>query len=158
MLPSLSLKGIDPTDDSLKPPPLDQDILDEINQIPEDYDYDELNKVKRSNSRKDSLVMGFERSSSYSRKPKRVLMLNQAKPNKIETSSKTVTFYDKKKTSSHGIPIDVTRVKSSNLSRGLSFRSVNSIPSVSEVNEEEEDENGDTSAIPVHVKLGRAKD
>lgn len=155
---SLSLKGIDPTDDSLKPPPLDQDILDEINQIPEDYDYDELNKVKRSNSRKDSLVMGFERSSSYSRKPKRVLMLNQAKPNKIETSSKTVTFYDKKKTSSHGIPIDVTRVKSSNLSRGLSFRSVNSIPSVSEVNEEEEDENGDTSAIPVHVKLGRAKD
>lgn len=85
-------------------------------------------------------------------------MLNQAKPNKIETSSKTVTFYDKKKTSPHAIPIDVNRVKSSNISRGLSFRSVNSIPSVSEVNEEEEDENGDTSAIPVHVKLGRAKD
>lgn len=155
---SLTLKGVDPTDDSMKPPPLDQDVLDEINQIPEDFDYYEHNKAKRSGSGNSSLAKGFERSSSYTRKPKRVLMLNQAKPNKIETSNKTVTFYDKNKTTSPAVPLDLNRVKKSNVSRGLSFRSVNSITSVSEVNEDEEDEKDDALQIPVHVKIGRNHD
>ncbi|KAG5417129.1 hypothetical protein I9W82_004762 [Candida metapsilosis] len=153
---SLTLKGVDPTDDSMKPPPLDQDVLDEINQIPEDFDYDEHNKAKRSGSGNSSLVKGFERSSSYTRKPKRVLMLNQAKPNKIETLNKTVTFYDKNKTTSPAVPLDLNRVKKSNVSRGSSFRSVNSITSISEVNEDEEDEKDDALQIPVHVKIGRS--
>lgn len=155
---SLTLKGVDPTDDSIKPIPLDQDILDEINQIPEDYDYDEQrNKIKQADSEK---AIGFERSSSYNRRPKKVLVLNQAKPNKIETSNKTVTFYDKSKASSPAMPLDLNRVKNSNLSRGLSFRSVSSIPSVSEINEEEEDEDDEdnTSIIPVHVRIEKSND
>ncbi|KAI5953990.1 hypothetical protein CANMA_004829 [Candida margitis] len=151
---SLTLKGVDPTDDSIKPPPLDQDILDEINQIPEDYDYDEQSKFKGSTSEKSFSAMGFERSSSFNRKPKKVVMMNQVKPNKVETLSKTVTFYDRNK-AGPSLPLDVKRVKSSNLSRGSSFRSITSIPSVTEVNEDEEESNGNASVIPVPVKLER---
>ncbi|KAI5957615.1 hypothetical protein KGF57_003309 [Candida theae] len=153
---SLTMKGVDPTDDTMKPPPLDQDVLDEINRIPMDFDYEEHDNIKGAASGVNSMTMGFERSNSYNRKPRRVLLSNQAKSNKIETSGKTVTFYDKTKRPSPAAPPDFSRVKNTNVSRGSSFRSVNSITSVTEENENEEDVKDEgTASIPVHVKIGR---
>ena len=76
---SLSIKGklqvkeCDPTDDNDKyNTSLDQDLLDEINQIPDDFDFDqkppETEKYKRLSQERS----GFYRSNSYNRKPKKL--------------------------------------------------------------------------------------
>lgn len=138
---SLSIKGklqvkeCDPTDDNDKyNTSLDQDLLDEINQIPDDFDFDqkppETEKYKRLSQERS----GFYRSNSYNRKPKKTVISNQFLSNKIETLNKTVTFY---KSSSPSSSIFDSRSRS--VSRGPSTRSMNSFASVSEeVNEEDE--------------------
>lgn len=137
----LLVKECDPTDDNDKyNTSLDQDILDEINQIPDDFDFDqkppETEKYKRLSQERS----GFYRSNSYNRKPKKSVISNQYLSNKIETLNKTVTFYNSSSPSS-----SLFDSRSRSVSRGPSTRSMNSFASVSEeVNEEDEiqDDNG----------------
>lgn len=65
---------------------LDEDLLDEVNQLPEDFDFEE--HQSRLLVPSDSF-----RSNSYSKKPRKVMVDNNYQSNKIETSHKTVTFY-----------------------------------------------------------------
>ncbi|EGV60502.1 hypothetical protein PSN45_001747 [Yamadazyma tenuis] len=92
---------------------LEKDLLDEINQLPEDYDFDAreelLNQLDYINSSMRSSP--FMRSSSFNKKPKKLSHSSSLKnPSKIETSNKTVTYYNKSqpgsfKSKSHS-PID----------------------------------------------------
>lgn len=66
---------------------LDQDLIDEINMLPEDYDFDDLPLVNLKNE------SGFYRSNSYNKKPERVIKDFKYQDNKIHTPLKTVTFY-----------------------------------------------------------------
>lgn len=66
---------------------LDQDLIDEINMLPEDYDFDDLPLVSLNNE------SGFYRSNSYNKKPERVVKDFKYQDNKIHTPLKTVTFY-----------------------------------------------------------------
>ncbi|EMG50950.1 hypothetical protein G210_5677 [Candida maltosa Xu316] len=142
-------KECDPTDDNDKyNTSLDQDLLDEINQIPDDFDFDQQRKDQQkspqqqnqqqqqqltSNSLLSKDRNGFYRSNSYNRKPKKTVVSNQFQSNRIETTNKTVTFYNTSPSSS----LSVSRSQS--LSRGPSTRSMNSFASVNEEEEEEED-------------------
>ncbi|RCK55292.1 hypothetical protein Cantr_03810 [Candida viswanathii] len=142
---SSTLKECDPTDDNDKyNTSLDQDLLDEINLIPDDFDFDQhqphqppshvqLQFPSRSYSKDRSA--GFYRSNSYNRKPKKTVVSNQLMSNKIETLSKTVTFYNNGTLS----PASSLVSRSRSLSRGPSTRSMNSFASVNEEEEEEEE-------------------
>lgn len=66
---------------------LDQDLIDEINMLPEDYEFDDLPLVNLKNE------SGFYRSNSYNKKPERVVKDFKYQDNKIHTPLKTVTFY-----------------------------------------------------------------
>lgn len=75
---------------------LEKDLIDEVNQLPEDFDFDasqelvdQFNKINRS------INQSFLRSNSFNKRPKKILPsnLNPINNNKIETSNKTVTFY-----------------------------------------------------------------
>lgn len=108
--------------------PLDQDLLDEVNQFPEDFDFeDESVKYKAPTT-------NFLRSNSYNKKPIKALMENKYQSNKIETMNKTVTLY---RSNSTGTPPDG---RSRSISRAPSTRSVTSFTSFNEEEEEEEEE------------------
>ncbi|KAK6465036.1 hypothetical protein DFJ63DRAFT_316196 [Scheffersomyces coipomensis] len=123
----------------------DQDMLDEINQLPEDFDFQDhdykrklLNKVQDNNNN------GFLRSNSYNKKPIRTVMDNKFQTNKIETLNKTVTFY---RNSSLGLELG----RSGSVSRATSTRSMNSFASVNEeasVEDDYEDHNDESSTFP----------
>lgn len=100
---------------------LDEDLLDEINQLPEDYDFE-----NQGSHLEVCQVPDFFRSNSYNKKPQKVILDNCYQKNKIETSQKTVTFY---RTGSIG--------HSDSLHRADSERSATSFNSFQE---EEEDE------------------
>ncbi|CAN3373978.1 hypothetical protein DIURU_005761 [Diutina rugosa] len=106
---------------------LGEDLIDEINQLPEDFDFEEH---ERTSSQVTSPSSGFFRSNSYKNKPIKALVDARYPSNKIETASKTVTFY-KKATSA--------MERSRSTSRATSLRSQNSFASVTE--EDEGDDN-----------------
>jgi hypothetical protein len=108
--------------------PLDQELLDEINQFSEDFDMED-NSIKY----KSPTTPNFLRSNSYNKKPIKALMDNKYQSNKIETLNKTVTFY---RTNSTGTPSDS---RSRSISRAPSTRSVTSFTSFNECDEEEEE-------------------
>lgn len=66
---------------------LDQDLIDEINLIPEDFDFDNQPQAEHKDG------SGFYRSNSYNKKPEKLVKDFNYQDNKIHTSSKTVTFY-----------------------------------------------------------------
>ncbi|CUM63612.1 uncharacterized protein PRCAT00001194001 [Priceomyces carsonii] len=109
---------------------IEDDLIDEINQLPEDFNFEEHeyeNRFLKSNN-----VNGFMRSNSYNKKPAKTIVDNTAyQTNKIEISNKTVTFY---RTNSSGKSSDTSRSRS--LSRGPSNRSINSFTSVNEEEQE----------------------
>ncbi|KAK6458087.1 uncharacterized protein RJT20DRAFT_28839 [Scheffersomyces xylosifermentans] len=115
-------------------PALEQALIDEINQLPEDYDFQDEVRSKASPVRD----VGFFRSNSYNKKPIKAIMDNKFQSNKIETLNKTVTFY---RSNSSGPPTDTSRSRS--ISRAPSTRSINSFTSVNEeelLEEEAEEE------------------
>ncbi|KAF3991065.1 hypothetical protein FT663_01813 [Candidozyma haemuli var. vulneris] len=67
---------------------LDEDMLFECNQLPEDYDFEQYQNQVASEGLSD-----FYRSNSYSKKPTKVVQDNSFRSNKIETPQRTVTFY-----------------------------------------------------------------
>lgn len=107
------------------------DVLDEINQMPEDFDFEEHEYRKKSLGAKD----GFYRSNSYNKQPKKNVIDNTYATNKIETLNKTVTFY---RSNSSGQ--SSTMSKSESVSRAPSTRSITSFTSVNEEAEAEEEE------------------
>lgn len=109
---------------------LEEDLLDEVNQLPEDFDFEDQEIHYESN-----LVPDFYRSNSYNKKPQKAVVDNSYQKNKIETSQKTVTFY---RSSSLRV--------SENLSRAGSVMSSNSFHSFNE--EEEEDESQEREGVP----------
>lgn len=66
---------------------IDQDLIDEINMVPEDFDFDvaPLVSVKQ--------VSSFYRSNSYNKRPEKIVQDFNYQDNKIQTALKTVTFY-----------------------------------------------------------------
>lgn len=97
---------------------LEEDLLDEVNMLPEDYDDDDRIEAED--------LPQFFRSNSYNKKPKKVLMDNTFQKNKIETSSKTVTFYNK----NNSLQTELSNSRST--SRVGSFKSVTSGTSIAE--------------------------
>ena len=139
---------VDPTDDTLVPVPLDPDLLDEVNQIPDDFVYHERQPESILLHNKQS----FERSLSFKSRPQKMLHYNVPKSNKIETLHKTITFYDRgassipsnmSSSSLHDAstmptsPIDPRLLAISSISRKASAKSISSCPSVCEISEEE---------------------
>lgn len=111
---------------------LEEDLLDEVNQLPEDFDFEDQAQETHYES---NLVPDFYRSNSYNKKPQKAVVDNSYQKNKIETSQKTVTFY---RSSSLRV--------SENLSRAGSVLSSNSFQSFNE--EEEEDESQEKEGVP----------
>ena len=110
-----------------------EDLLDEINQIPEDFDFDEY--VSAKNKPVVSPSQPFFRSNSYNNKPIKAIIDNSFQKNKIEMQNKTVTFYRSNSTGSgSGLLLDVARTRS--VSRAASMRLMNLF---AEEDEEEED-------------------
>ncbi|EGW33269.1 uncharacterized protein SPAPADRAFT_60605 [Spathaspora passalidarum NRRL Y-27907] len=108
---------------------MDQDLLDEINQLPEDFEFEDHESKRPSSS------PAFFRSNSYNKKPSKSVMSNQYQSNKIETTNKTVTFYR----NSYSAP-SLEIKKADSISRTPSARSYNSCTSVrEEENSDEED-------------------
>lgn len=97
---------------------LDEDMLDECNQLPEDYDFEANAKNTQTQGLSD-----FYRSNSYNKKPKKVLPSNTYQTNKIDTPQRTVTFY---RSNSKG---NSSFSNSGNLSRAGSLYSATSITS-----------------------------
>ncbi|CAK9440343.1 uncharacterized protein LODBEIA_P44430 [Lodderomyces beijingensis] len=148
------LKEIDPTDDSFKPVPLDQDLLDEINLLPEDS----IVLEKEQHGGKYPSSPGIEHSNSFNRKPRKMVLSTQPKSNKIETLNKTVTFYKRESSLVSAAPVESGALRNFSLRREASTRSTSSCPSV--VEDAEEDEMGNTPqtntsrpSVPVLVKL-----
>lgn len=85
---------------------LEKDLIDEINQLPEDFDFDvNQDLMNQFNHLNDSIRKqnSFMRSNSFNKKPKKMVPLNPSfysshSKNKIHTPNKTVTYY---KTSSN---------------------------------------------------------
>ncbi|PVH15444.1 uncharacterized protein CXQ87_003284 [Candidozyma duobushaemuli] len=67
---------------------LDEDMLYECNQLPEDYDFEHHQNQLYAES-----VSEFYRSNSYNKKPKKMVQENSLRSNKIDTPQRTVTFY-----------------------------------------------------------------
>ena len=65
---------------------LDQDLINEINLFPEDFDFSSVPEVRREGS-------GFYRSNSYNKRPEKMVEDFKYQDNKIQTPLKTVTFY-----------------------------------------------------------------
>lgn len=127
---------------------LDESIIDEINQLPEDFDFEEYqNKQDQNQNLKGKLAQsgpGFYRSNSYNNKPIRAGVDNKAQSNKIETLNKTVTFYRS------GSPLHSDVNRSRSISRAPSTRSTNSFVSISETEGEniEEEEAPEIEILP----------
>lgn len=87
------------------------DLLDEVNSMTEDFDFDEQKPWPP--------LEGFQRSNSYKNRPTKLVMDNTVLTNKIETLNKTVTFYRTNSQSSLS--------KSRSISRAPSARSMLSL-------------------------------
>lgn len=112
---------------------LDQELLDEVNQLPEDFDFEEHELQKKL--QKPAIDLGFYRSNSYNKKPIRAIIDNNFSSNKIETMNKTVTFY-RSNSSGHVSELN----KSRSISRAPSSRSMMSFGSLNEEDSSEEQE------------------
>lgn len=110
---------------------LDQDLIDEINQLPEDFDFEE----QASSNHLAPNAPLFLRSNSYNKKPVKSVVDNGFQSNKIETVHKTVTFY-RNNTSPNS-----ENARSRSVSRAPSTRSVTSFASENLMEEEEEEDN-----------------
>lgn len=106
---------------------MDEDILNEINLFPEDFDFDILSIDTQANINLD--IPAFKRTKSYNNKPVLEARDGVYNSNRIQTPNKTVTFYNNKSLS---FTDDITRVNSASSirSNGLFAR----------VNEELEEE------------------
>lgn len=113
----------------------DEELLDEINQIPEDYDF-ESQKVGNNHLSANYLEGAFLRSNSFKKRPLKAIMDYKFANNKIETGGKTVTFYR-----SNSLNLDLSRSKS--VSRAPSTRSMRSFVSMNEELENEESSNNE---------------
>lgn len=107
------------------------DVLDEINQMPEDFDFEEQDYGKKSLPTRE----GFYRSNSYNKQPKKAVIDNKFATNKIETLNKTVTFYRSNSSGQSSI-----LSKSGSISRAPSTRSITSFTSVNEEAEAEDED------------------
>lgn len=76
---------------------LEKDLIDEINQLPEDFDFDLDQDLTNQLNRINLQANLFMRSNSFNKKPKKILAVNTKNNNKIETINKTVTYYSKPK-------------------------------------------------------------
>lgn len=102
---------------------LDKDLIDEANQLPEDYNFEDYEYNRFPNSPiSDSK---FFRSNSYNKKPSKSVADNNLLSNKIDTMNKTITFYRSNSTGQHS---DFNMY--SGISRGPSSRSAKSFTSV----------------------------
>jgi hypothetical protein len=117
---SNSIDKLNRMDDGLGNGLLDQDIIDEINQLPEDFDFEE-HELKFKMASTESLS-SFYRSNSYNKKPVRAVVELNFKPNIIETGSKTVTFYRSK-----SLSVTSSNSKANSVSRTTSLNSTNNI-------------------------------
>ena len=113
---------------------LDKDLIDEANQLPEDYNFEDYEYNRFSNSPINDAT--FFRSNSYNKKPSKSVSDNNLLSNKIETINKTITFYRSNSTGKHS---DFNMY--GGISRGPSSRSVKSCISADSdtLNEENED-------------------
>lgn len=111
---------------------LDQELIDEINQIPEDFDFEEHHYTSKYLRDRPE----FYRSNSYYKKPLKNLIDSKHQANKIETQNKTVTFY---RTNSNGANSSLEVARSRSVSRAPSMRSMNSFVSEEHLMEEEEE-------------------
>ena len=93
------------------------ELIDEINTVPEDFDFETQNDSVKQYFR---LELPFMRSNSYSKRPKKVINENSYNNNRIETPTKTVTVYRNKSKKSDE--------KGRNLNMGLYTRASNSPP------------------------------
>lgn len=112
---------------------LEEDLLDEVNMLPEDYDVDDRHEEED--------LPQFFRSNSYNKKPKKALLENSFQKNKIETSSKTVTFYNK----NNSLQSELSNSRST--SRVGSFKSTTSGTSIAE----EDGSSSDTTRYKGHI-------
>lgn len=113
----------------------DEELLDEVNQIPEDYDF-ESQKGGNNHLSANYLEGAFLRSNSFKKRPLKVMMDYKFANNKIETGRKTVTFYR-----SNSLNLDISRSRS--VSRAPSTRSMRSFVSMNEEPENEEASNNE---------------
>lgn len=114
---------------------LDKDLIDEANQLPEDYNFEDYEYNRFPNSPINDAVLF--RSNSYNKKPSKSVADNNLLSNKIETINKTITFY---RSNSTGQQSDFNIY--GGISRGPSSRSVKSFTSVGSdtLNEERNDD------------------
>ncbi|CUM53413.1 unnamed protein product [Debaryomyces tyrocola] len=110
---------------------LDKDLIDEANQLPEDYNFEDYEYSRFTNSPINDAT--FFRSNSYNKKPSKSVADNNHLSNKIETINKTITFYRSNSTGQHS---DFNMY--GGISRGPSSRSVKSFTSVDSDNLNEE--------------------
>lgn len=122
-------------------PHLDEDLLDEVNQLPEDFDFEEHQNLLEM-----SQAPGFFRSNSYNKKPQKSVMENSFQKNKIETSQKTVTFY-KTGTLYLGDKLSL----SEKLNRNGSVRSATSFVSFPEEEESDDSESRTQKHMPYSI-------
>ncbi|CAH2352117.1 hypothetical protein CLIB1423_05S06018 [[Candida] railenensis] len=115
------IKGID----DLRNFVFDESVIDEINQLPEDFDFEEYSNQHNSD-KPDQKSSSFYRSNSYNKKPVRAGVENTFQTNKIETLNKTVTIYRSASPSNS----DANRSRS--ISRAASARSSTSFISINE--------------------------
>lgn len=77
---------------------LERDLIDEVNQLPEDFDFngdqDLVEQFEALNKSFHSHSHSFTVSNSFKKKPKKMLPSPLRNNNIIETSSKTVTYYN----------------------------------------------------------------
>lgn len=114
---------------------LDKDLIDEANQLPEDYNFEDYEYNRFPNSPINDAT--FFRSNSYNKKPSKSVADNNLLSNKIETINKTITFYRSNSTGQHA---DFNMY--GGISRGPSSKSVKSFTSVGSdtLNEERNDD------------------
>lgn len=103
---------------------LDEDLLDEVNLLPEDYDFNEHESASH-----DSEEPSFIRSNSYNKKPLKTVKDYSYQKNTIETSLKTLTFYRTNSMNSSGQDRSTSRTGS-----------VKSATSMTSVNDDDADE------------------
>ncbi|OBA17029.1 hypothetical protein METBIDRAFT_14022 [Metschnikowia bicuspidata var. bicuspidata NRRL YB-4993] len=72
--------------------PLDDDLLDEVNLVPENFDFDKM----QNHLLVASEAPAFLRSNSYSKKPQKIVTDNSYHETKIDFQNKVVTFYRSK--------------------------------------------------------------
>lgn len=133
----------------------DDAIIDEANQLPEDFDFEEYESLQQdTDSVTRSLSLGyptasgaFYRSNSYNNKPVKASVETKFQTNKIETLNKTVTIYRS------GSPLHLEINKSGSVSRATSTRSTNSFVSINEEETDDADVGAMTGRVDTHKSL-----